>query len=48
MSSKDNTTIKTCGKGTLSIYGILPTHDVLYVEGLKHNLLSVGKMCDNG
>jgi len=26
----------------------LVIHDVLYVEGLKHNLLSISQLCDKG
>ncbi|GLJ55713.1 hypothetical protein SUGI_1196780 [Cryptomeria japonica] len=44
----DNSSIKIKGKGTLSIDGKLKEHDVYYVEGLKHNLLSVIQMCDKG
>jgi hypothetical protein len=30
------------GRGSISINGNNNTNDVLYVEGLKHNILSVG------
>ena len=34
-------------KGTVSLdNGKTKTHNVLYVEGLKHNILSVSQMCD--
>lgn len=44
----DNSSIKIKGKGTLNIDGKLKAHDIYYVEGLKHNLLSVSQMCDKG
>lgn len=31
-----------CGRGSIYFDGKNNTDDVLYVEGLKHNLLSVG------
>lgn len=37
------------GKGTINIdNGKNKAHNVLYVEGLEHNLLSVSQMCDQG
>jgi len=39
---------KICGKGSISFDGKHNTNDVLYVKGLKHNLLSVGYMCNKG
>lgn len=48
VSLGDNTTVKIHGKGILRLDGKKKTKDVLYVEGLKHNLLSVSQMCDNG
>lgn len=44
----DNSSIKIKERGTLHIDGKLKAHDVYYVEGLKHNLLSVSQMCDKG
>lgn len=44
----DNSSIKIKGRGTLNIDGKLKAHDLYYVEGLKHNLLSVSQMCDKG
>jgi hypothetical protein len=36
-------------KGTLSLNnGKTKTKNVLYVDGLKHNLISVSQMCDQG
>lgn len=43
-----NSSIKIKGKATLNIDGKLKAHDFYYVEGLKHNLLSVSQMCDKG
>lgn len=37
----DNSSTKIFGKGTISIDEKSRTKDVLYVEGIKHNLLSV-------
>lgn len=37
-----------CGRGSISFDGKHNTNDVLYVEGLKHNHLSVGQMIDKG
>lgn len=45
---RDNSSIKIKGKGTLNIDEKLKEKDVYYVEGLKHNLLSVSQMCDKG
>jgi hypothetical protein len=45
----DNATTRIDGKGTLSLdNGKTKTKNVLYVEGLEHNLLSVSQMCDQG
>lgn len=48
VSIGDNTTIKICGKGILSLDGNKKKKDVLYFKRLKHDLLSVSQMCDNG
>jgi hypothetical protein len=37
----DNSRIQIIGKGSLLLNDDTPIHDVYYVEGLKHNLLSV-------
>lgn len=42
----DNSWIKIKGKGTINIHGKLKDHGVYYVEGIKHNMLSVSQMCD--
>jgi hypothetical protein len=45
----DNAFARIDGKGTISIdNGKTKTHNVLYVEVLKHNLISVSQMCDQG
>ncbi|XP_058189179.1 uncharacterized protein LOC131306771 [Rhododendron vialii] len=38
---------KFVGQGTINAPGIPPLDNVLYVEGLKANLLSIGQFCDN-
>jgi hypothetical protein len=43
----DNASSRIVGKGIVSLdNGKNKTHNVLYVEGLKHNLISVSKMCN--
>jgi hypothetical protein len=44
----DDTSTKICGKGCIIFYSKHNTNDVYYVKGLRHNLLSVGKMCRKG
>jgi len=44
----DNNKGKILGKGTISNGSSLLIHDVLYVEGLKHSLLSINQLCDKG
>jgi hypothetical protein len=45
----DNGTSKIVGKGTLSLdNGRDKVEKVLCVEDLKHNILSVSQMCDQG
>lgn len=39
-------TSKIICKGIVALKGTATTQNVLYVEGLKHDLLSIGKMCD--
>ena len=36
------------GKGTVQLKEKVKAGNVLYVDGLKHNLLSVSQMCDQG
>lgn len=44
----DNSGIQIKGRGSLLLNDDTPLHDVYYVEGLKHNLLSVSQICDSG
>jgi len=45
----DNGSSKIIGKGTLSLEnGVAKVENVLCVKDLKHNLLSVSQMCDQG
>jgi hypothetical protein len=46
---RDNASAMIVGKDTISLdNGKTKKHNVLYVEGLKHNLPSLRKMCDQG
>jgi len=42
----DNNKERILGRGSIGDKDILVIHDVLYVEGLKHNLLSINQLCD--
>jgi len=44
----DNNTGKILGKGTIGNESSFLIHDVLCVEGLKHNLLNISQLCDRG
>ena len=44
----DNNKGMILGKGTICNENSFLIHDVLYVEGLKHNLLSISHLCDRG
>ncbi|XP_043710262.1 glutamate receptor 2.7-like [Telopea speciosissima] len=45
----NNDGAKIVGKGTISLNNEkMQSQDVLYVEGLKHNLLSISQICDRG
>jgi hypothetical protein len=45
----DNASARMVGKGIVSIdNGKNKAHNVLYVEGLKQNILSLIQMCDQG
>jgi len=44
----DNNKGRILGKGSIGDKSVLLIHDVLYVEGLKHNLLSISQLCDKG
>lgn len=39
---------KILGVGTVGVPPCTIIKDVLYVEGLKHNLLSISQLCDKG
>lgn len=45
---RDNTPKLIIGRGAITLDGKNNTDDVLYVDGLKHNLLSVGQLLDKG
>jgi len=36
------------GKGSILLKEKVKARNVMYVDGLKHNLLSVSQMCDQG
>ena len=42
----DGNIAKVVGKGTLNVPNMPVIEDVLYVDGLKHNLLSISQICD--
>ncbi|KAK7342390.1 hypothetical protein VNO80_25340 [Phaseolus coccineus] len=44
----DNNRGKILGKGTIGNENSFLIHDVLYVEGLKDNLLSISQLCERG
>jgi len=44
----DNNKGKILGRGTIGDKNNFLVHDVLYVEGLKHILLSISQLCDKG
>jgi hypothetical protein len=44
----DNNKGKILGKGIVGAPPFTSIKDVLYVEGLKHNLLSISQLCDKG
>ena len=44
----DNNKGKILGKGTIGNENNFLIHDVLYEEGLKHNLLSISQLCGRG
>ena len=47
ISFGDNSKGKTVGKGKI-INGNITINDVLVVENLCYNLISISQMCDNG
>ncbi|XP_052735191.1 uncharacterized protein LOC128197408 [Vigna angularis] len=44
----DNNKGRIMGTGNIGGGSTLTIKDVLYVEGLKHNLLSISQLCDKG
>ena len=42
----DGSHAQVLGKGTIGIPGLLLLKDVLYIKGLKANLLSITQICD--
>ena len=44
----DNNKGRIIGRGFIGDKSNLLVHEVLYVEGLKHNLLSISQLCDKG
>ncbi|NAU72134.1 hypothetical protein EE085_29455, partial [Klebsiella pneumoniae] len=47
VSLGDNTKCKVIGVGTIG-YDSSAIEEVLLVEGLKHNLISISQLCDRG
>jgi hypothetical protein len=43
----DGSQSKVIGKGIIDIPGLGTSHEALYVEGLKANILSINQFCDN-
>jgi len=48
MNCGDNNKGKILGVGTISNKSSFNIKDVLLVEGLKHNLISISQLCDEG
>lgn len=44
----DDLGAKICGIGSISFDGKHNIEGVYYIKGLRHNLLSIGKMCSKG
>jgi len=44
----DNNKGRILERGSMGDKDNLIIHDVLFVEGLKHNLLSISQLCDKG
>jgi len=44
----NDTPVVIKGKGSIFLKGKAKVGNVMYVYGLKHNLLSVNQMCDHG
>ena len=48
VSFENNTLVVIKGKGSIFLKQKVKDGNVMYVDGLKHNLLSVSQMCDQG
>ena len=44
----DNNKGRILGRGTIGDKNTFLIHDVLFVEGLKHSLLSISQLCEKG
>jgi len=44
----DNNCGRILGRGNVGTKGLTLIENVLYVEGLKHSLLSISQLCDKG
>ena len=44
----DNTTCRVLGSGSIKLSRFITLEKVLYVDNLKHNLLSISQLCDKG
>ena len=44
----DNTTCRVLASGIIQLSHFITLEKVLYVDNLKHNLLSVSQLCDKG
>ena len=44
----DNSKGRILGKGSVGNENSLAIHDVIFVEGLTYNLLSISQLCDKG
>ena len=44
----DNSKARAVGIGSVSFAGTTQVEQVLLVDGLKHNLLSISQLCDEG
>ena len=47
MTFGDGNVARVKGKGTICVLDIPNLEEVLYVEGLKANLISISQMCEN-
>jgi len=48
MTYGDNNKGRILGSGVISVGASFNIHNVLIVEGLKHNLISISQLCDKG